>query len=281
MADRRLVLGVKLHAHEPPVLGQLDDLDEVRVRVHAREAHPFFAQLVAQDVVDLVAVAVAFVNRLGRISLDARPLVLQARTRYCPRRIVRPDPSRFCCSSIRRSPGAASPGRTPSVGVRAAADLCGRTRSWRICIPRQIPRNGTPCSRAYGTATDLPLDAAARRSRRHQDRIVRAEHIARLDVGLEVVGVHKFELHVQASGDARVHEASVMDLYASSCSTYLPTAAMRTVCFGGSDPPHNGLPGAQVTLGAVVCSARGDVRSSPWSRRFSGIRTAAPRPWRR
>ena len=79
LADAAPVLGVELNPDEPRVrqlrrpvtvrLRQLDDFDEVTVRVHAREHEACLAEPVAEVVVDLVAVAVALLDG-GRPGVD-------------------------------------------------------------------------------------------------------------------------------------------------------------------------------------------------------------------
>src|SRR6266545_4672825 len=83
----RLELRVKLAAHEVRVVVELDHLDEVQVRVHAREDHPGLLVLRAVRVVELEAVAVALLDELGAVKLS--------RLRPVPERAgVAPEPHR-------------------------------------------------------------------------------------------------------------------------------------------------------------------------------------------
>ena len=58
----RLELRMELHADEPGMIGQLDDLGQAVVRRHAGEAQPRRAQAVDVVDVDLVAVTVALAD---------------------------------------------------------------------------------------------------------------------------------------------------------------------------------------------------------------------------
>src|SRR6266511_3206914 len=83
----RLELRVELAAHEVRVVVELDHLDEVQVRVHAREDHPDLLVLRAVRVVELEAVAVALLDELGAVKLS--------RLRPVPERAgVAPEPHR-------------------------------------------------------------------------------------------------------------------------------------------------------------------------------------------
>jgi len=75
---RGSVLRVELHAQEPALVGQLHDLDQVRIGVHAAEAHALLQQLVAEDVVHLVAVAVALLHPIGPVDFVGARAVLDA-----------------------------------------------------------------------------------------------------------------------------------------------------------------------------------------------------------
>src|SRR6266545_1675105 len=65
----RLELGVELAAHEVRVIPELDHLHQPQVRVHAAEDHPGGLEAGPVAVVELVAVAVAFVDQVGAVEL--------------------------------------------------------------------------------------------------------------------------------------------------------------------------------------------------------------------
>src|SRR5205814_7037759 len=63
-----LELGVELHAHEEGVVAHLHNLDEVALGVDAPDDQPRGLEPVAVGVVELVAVAVALLDRLVAVS---------------------------------------------------------------------------------------------------------------------------------------------------------------------------------------------------------------------
>ncbi|MPL84476.1 hypothetical protein SDC9_30441 [bioreactor metagenome] len=75
----RLQLRMELHADEPGVILHLDDLGQPAIGRHAREHQPAGLQLVAILDVDLVAVAVAFLDLRGAIDLGDLRAFLQDR----------------------------------------------------------------------------------------------------------------------------------------------------------------------------------------------------------
>ena len=64
----RFELGVVLHGQEPRMLGQLDDLDQRAVGAGAGELHAVGRELLAVDVVELVAVAVPLGDPLAAVA---------------------------------------------------------------------------------------------------------------------------------------------------------------------------------------------------------------------
>ena len=64
-----LKLRVGLRAEEPRVILELDDLDEIAARIHARDDHAATLELADVGIVDLVAMAVALADAVGAVGL--------------------------------------------------------------------------------------------------------------------------------------------------------------------------------------------------------------------
>src|SRR5262249_43879937 len=83
----RLELGVELHSDVPRMRGQLDDLDELAVERAADDLQPLVGQRLLEQAVELVAVAVAFVDHVAAVQRVRRRARLQlARVRSEPHR---------------------------------------------------------------------------------------------------------------------------------------------------------------------------------------------------
>ena len=234
---RLLNSGWNCDGAEPGVLGQLDDLDEAPVgRAAADDAARRSSSCSRSRRVDLVAVAVALVDRRpGRRRPRARACPSTRWHGSAPRRMVPP-----------RSSIGALLGHQVDDRVRASR---GRTRwSWRrpspqtwransmtaICMPRQMPRNGMPRSRAKRVARDLALDAAAAEAAGHQDAVAPASRRRVLEVERprrRPSRCSSFDAVVRWPRAQRLGT----DRYASWSWTYLPTRAIRTLALAGAD----------------------------------------------
>ena len=152
----RLELRVELARDEPRMVGQLDDLDEPALLERARDDEPVLDELVAELVVDLVAVPVALVDR--RLAVDlarARALAELDRLRAEAHRAAEVLDLLLLGQQVdhRVRRLRVHLGR---VGALEPARRGGRTRETATCIPRQMPRYGIPRSRATRQARILP-----------------------------------------------------------------------------------------------------------------------------
>ena len=152
-----LELRVELAGDEPGMVGELDDLDQEPFLERARDDEAACDELVAVVVVDLVAMAMALVDRRRAVEL-AGASALRARRRSAPSRIVPPRSSISFCSGRRSITGY---GVSGSISVELAPS---RPQTWRAnsdtatCMPRQMPRYGIRCSRATRHARILPSE---------------------------------------------------------------------------------------------------------------------------
>ena len=119
----------------------------------------------AQEVVDLVAMAVALVDDGLAVDLaDARVVVELHRVGAEPHRAAHVGDLLLLGQEVddRERRLGVELGR---VGAVHARRRCGRTRDTAICMPRQIPRYGIPSLAGDLGREDLALDARGRRSR--------------------------------------------------------------------------------------------------------------------
>ena len=198
----RLELRVELARDEPRVIGQLDDLDEPPLLERSGDDETGVDELVAELVVDLVAVPVALVDR--RLAVDlarARP----------SRRARRPARRAASCRRDPRSPSAPAGGRSPGYGVSGSISVelapsrphtCRANSETATCMPRQIPRYGMPCSRATRQARILPSQPREPKPPGTSTPSARLELLDRLLVG-HVLGVEPAHVSPSLPGACR------------------------------------------------------------------------------
>ena len=182
---------------------------------HAGEDQPALLQRVAVMGVDLVAVAVALAD-LGR-AVDRRDMAVAGKLRRDRRRAAscrrgRSSAARCCSPSslihsvIRPTTGSlVSPN---SVVEASAIPAVFRAPSMQaICMPRQMPKNGTSRSRAKRTRGDLALAAALAEPAGDEDAVQRLELGGEVGVVLlEHLGVEPADVDLDPVGDAAVDQ---------------------------------------------------------------------------
>ena len=180
---------------------KLDDLDEASVRRGAGEHDAGFRQRLAIVVVELKTMAVALVDHGLAVRLARRASPGVSLQGYTPSRIVPPFSSMSRCSGSRSMTGWEVKALN-SVELASGASRTSRAMSTTAhCMPRQSPRYGTRCWRAYRDAQHLALDAAMAEAAGHDDAVHALE---RSHVLVEVLAVHPDELQVGTAMDCRM-----------------------------------------------------------------------------
>jgi hypothetical protein len=151
----RLEFGVELAADEPRVVRELDHLDERPVGRQPAEAEPVTLERRAEAVGDLVPVPVALADLVGAVRLRARVPGVR-RHGYAPSRIVPPMSVTCCCDSMSETTAFAHSGAN-SLECESLMPHTFRANSMMaVCMPRQMPKNGSPVSRAVRIASTIP-----------------------------------------------------------------------------------------------------------------------------
>ena len=134
------------------------------------------------------------------------------------------------------------------------------------CIPRQIPRNGTPLARV-ADRRDLPLDSAHAKPSRNQDPVDPRERPRRA-ASLDLLRVHPGEVHADVVREPAVRQRLDQALVGFLQLDVLPDQSDRHPPRPGAlIPPHDHVP-------------RGKVRSSDLSPRTLVTCVSSPSPWR-
>ena len=219
---------MELHTHEPRVLGQLDDLDEVALGVDTGEGHPVLLQLVAEVVVDLVAVAVPLAHVVHAVDLaharvrseaavvvaePHRPALLGDLLLLGHQGDDRMWRGRFKLGRVRLGPTADVPGELDHGALHPEAD----PEEWCAALAGEPHR------------LDLALDPALAEAGRDEDARDVAQllgHVLRRDL----LGVDGHDLDPHAVRRARDDEALgdrlvgvlVLDVLADECDPHLP-----------------------------------------------------------
>src|SRR6185437_6954727 len=204
----RFQLGVELHADEPGVTGDLDDLGQFAVGRHAGEAQPLVLETALVVDVDLVAVAMTLADIGGAIEL-AHPT---ARRQH---RLVGAEPHRAAEIAVRPAPlelVAAHPFRhQPDHRVSAGTKL-GRARLRQVgemtcrlddghLHAEADAEIGHPTLAGEARRFDLALGAALAKPPRHQNAVDAFEMLDRVLL-LEYLGIEPVELDLDVIGDA-------------------------------------------------------------------------------
>ena len=134
-----LELGVELRGDEAGVVGQLDDLDQPAVGRRAADDEPGRLELRPQVVVDLEAVAVTLEDHLLAVRRRRPWCRPPGAPRWRPGAWCRPCPRRSSARAAGRSPGRASPRRTPT-SWRLQPQTLRANSITAHCMPRQTPR---------------------------------------------------------------------------------------------------------------------------------------------
>ena len=199
----RFQLRMILHADEPRMVRQLDRSPAARRRATCRRtAGPSASRHAPVVDVHLVAVAMALLDpRRAAIDLadtsDPGPAppdrrrAASCRPGRRPRCAARPR----CRAPIRSAarPPARRTGRTRSTTRRRMPARLRAASITAICMPKQMPKNGTLFSRAKRTASILPWRAALAEAAGHQDAVHSSSRCTAPAV-LEYLAVHPVEI---------------------------------------------------------------------------------------
>jgi len=114
--------------------------------------------------------------------------------------------------------------------ARSSPHTCRANSITAICMPKQMPKNGTPLSRAWRTAAILPSVPRGPKPS-HQDGIGGRDRV-RQALGFDLLGVDVGDLDPALVGDAAVHQRLVEALVGIGELDVLATIAIFTVSFG-------------------------------------------------
>ena len=157
------------------MLGQFDDFDQRAVGARAGEPHAVGGELLAVDVVELVAMAMPLGDLRRCRSSGRRCVPGSSRVGWAPSRIVPPLSVIVFCSSSRQITGC---GVSLSNSVEWAPARPQTLRANSItahCMPRQMPKNGMPFVAGVANRRDLAFDAALAETAGHEHAVVAGE----------------------------------------------------------------------------------------------------------
>ena len=198
----RLELGVELRRHEERVVAQLDHLHEALVRGRPADDQAGGLEPPAQEVVDLVAVAVALVDHGVAVDLPRpRPLVHLDR--------VSPEPHRAAHVGDLLLLGQQVDHRERGLGIELgrvrpvhSAGVAGELGD-RDLHAQADPQVGDLLLAGHPRGGDLALDAAAAEAARNEDPVGASEPASGLR-GRELLGVDPVDLDPAAVLEPRV-----------------------------------------------------------------------------
>ena len=134
-----------------------------------------------------------------------------------------------------------------------------------ICMPKQMPKNGTLRSRAKRIACDLALRAALAEGAGHEDGVQRLEPGGDIAVGrFEQFGIDPLDVDLDPVGQAAMDQRFVQRLVGIRQADIFADHADRHFAFGIVQPVDDIVPAAQVGREAgVMPKARSTSKSRP------------------
>ena len=239
-------LGVELRGDEERVVGQLDHLDQAPVGGGAAGDQALVFEPVPQLDVDLVAVAVAFVDHLLCRRSHAPVCPRSSRTGSAPSRIVPPMSETSFCSGSRSTTGIGRLGiELGGVGAVHPGNRAGELDD-RDLHPEADPQIGDLALAGDLGGGDLALDAALAEAAGDQDPVHSLER-----PGIEVLRVDQLDLGFDAVMDAAVLDRLDHRLVGVGEGDVLADDRDLDLTGGGIGAAHHRLPLGQVRRGRL------------------------------
>ena len=245
---------MELHAHEPGMIGPLDDLGQFAVGRHARKHQPATFQRRAVMDVHLVTVAMPLGNRVGAVDAGDMAVARQ-------RGVVRAQPHRaahIAARGARLQSGFRHPfGDEADDGFGGRAELGGGGSGQPGGIPRAFdaghlhaeadPEIGHLALPREPHGGDLALRSAFAEAARHQDRMQRLQ-LSGQPVGilLEQLGIQPADMHLHPVGDPAMHQRLVERLVRILQADIFADHADRHLALGLLDPLDDLAPARQI-----------------------------------
>ena len=121
-----------------------------------------------------------------------------------------------------------------------------------ICMPRQMPKNGTLLLARVADGVDLPLDAAAAEAGRHQDAVHLRQQRGRA-APLDLLGVDVVQVDAAVVADAAVDQRLVEALVRLDEVDVLADQADLDLGLRALEPVHDAAPSRSARGRATRC----------------------------